>query len=128
MSPHLGADATPAGTEKEGCALSAASVTTGWRCLYHYYACSGRQKLGRKGCVGERIPRDKLEAAVLHQLAALYRDGTLIRDALERAKAKAQQAQPVLAEQLHAITEDARRAKRALARYYTAFESGELGA
>jgi DNA invertase Pin-like site-specific DNA recombinase len=30
--------------------------------LYHYYACSGRQKLGRKACDGERILRDKLEA------------------------------------------------------------------
>ncbi|HEY3017819.1 MAG TPA: hypothetical protein VGJ23_03215 [Gaiellaceae bacterium] len=44
---------------------------------------SGRQKLGRKGCDGERIPRDKLEAAVIHQLATLYRDGALIRDALD---------------------------------------------
>ena len=25
--------------------------------LYHYYACSGRQKLGPKGCDGQRIPR-----------------------------------------------------------------------
>jgi site-specific DNA recombinase len=60
--------------------------------LYHYYACSGRQKLGRKGCDGERIPRDKLEAAVIHQLAALYRDGTLIREAQHAATAKALQA------------------------------------
>src|SRR5919201_2584351 len=103
MSPHLGADATPAGTEKEGCALSAASVTTGWRCLYHYYACSGRQKLGRRGCVGERDPRDKLEAAVLHQLAALYRDGTLIRDALEAAIATTHEAQPALEERRRAL-------------------------
>jgi hypothetical protein len=29
---------------------------------YHYYACSGRQKLGRKGRDGERLPKDKLEA------------------------------------------------------------------
>jgi site-specific DNA recombinase len=33
---------------------------------YHYYACSGRQKLGRRGCDGERLPKDKLEAAILH--------------------------------------------------------------
>ena len=49
---------------------------------YHYYACSGRQKLGPKGCDGERIPRDKLEAAVIRQLASLYRSGDLIREAL----------------------------------------------
>jgi site-specific DNA recombinase len=96
--------------------------------LYHYYACSGRQKLGRKGCDGERIPRDKLEAAVLHQLASLYRDGTLIRDALEAANAKAQEAQPALEEQRRAIADETRRAERAIARYYTAFENGDLDA
>jgi site-specific DNA recombinase len=96
--------------------------------LYHYYACSGRQKLGRKGCDGERIPRDKLEAAVVHQLAALYRDGTLIREALEAANAKAQQAQPALEEQRRALADEKRRAERALARYYSAFEAGKLDA
>lgn len=96
--------------------------------LYHYYACSGRQKFGRKGCDGDRIPRDKLEAAVIHQLAALYRDGTLIREALEAAAAKAQEAQPALAEQRRALADETRRAERALARYYTAFENGDLAA
>jgi site-specific DNA recombinase len=70
--------------------------------LYHYYACSGRQKLGRKGCDGERIPRDKLEAAVIRQLAALYRNGTLIREALREAAAKSLQGRPVLEEQRRA--------------------------
>ncbi|MEA2360038.1 MAG: site-specific recombinase [Solirubrobacteraceae bacterium] len=50
---------------------------------YHYYACSGLQKLGPKGCDGERIPRDKLETAVVAQLAALYRDGDVIQEAIE---------------------------------------------
>jgi site-specific DNA recombinase len=95
---------------------------------YHYYACSGRQKLGRKACDGERIPRDKLEAAVIHQLATLYRDGTLIRYALQVATAKAHKAQPALAEQRRALAEEMRRAERALGRYYMAFEAGELDA
>ncbi len=42
---------------------------------YEYYACSGRQKHGPKACRNERLPRHKLEHAVLQQLAALYRDG-----------------------------------------------------
>ena len=57
--------------------------------VYHYYACSGRQKLGRKGCDGERLNRDKLEAAVLSQLANLYRDSEPDR---ERAPARLQRA------------------------------------
>ena len=95
---------------------------------YHYYACSGRQKLGRKACDGERIPRDKLEAAVIHQLATLYRDGTLIREALDAASAKAQQAQPALEEQRRALVDETHRAERTLNRYYTAFEAGHLDA
>ena len=96
--------------------------------LYHYYACSGRQKLGRKACDGERIPRDKLETAVIHQLAGLYRDGTLIRDALQAAEAKAHRAQSALEEQRRALADEIRRAERALTRYYTAFEAGDLDA
>jgi site-specific DNA recombinase len=96
--------------------------------LYHYYACSGRQKLGRKACDGERIPRDKLEAAVIHQLANLYRDGTLIREALDAATAKAQRTQPALEEQRRALADEIRRAERALVRYYAGFEAGDLDA
>ena len=42
---------------------------------YHYYACSGRQKLGRKGCNGERLPKDRLEAAILGQLGRVITTG-----------------------------------------------------
>src|ERR671936_1195071 len=81
---------------------------------YHYYACSGRQKLGRAGCDGERIPRDKLEAAVLAQLASLYRDGALVRKALDEAVAKQHAGRPALEERRRALAEEIRRGKRAL--------------
>jgi Recombinase zinc beta ribbon domain len=47
----------------------------------HYYACTARQKHGPKSCQGERVPREKLETAVLRQLTGIYRDGPLIHDA-----------------------------------------------
>jgi site-specific DNA recombinase len=94
---------------------------------YHYYACSGRQKLGPKGCDGERIPRDKLEAAVVGQLASLYRDGDVIRDAVDAA-AEQRQSDAALEEQRRACAEEIRRAERALDRYYAAFETGDLDA
>ena len=61
MSPHPGAEATPAGTEKEGCALSAASVTTGWRCTPHICGAettkaSDLQSLSRWGNLSARKP------------------------------------------------------------------------
>ena len=92
--------------------------------VYHYYACSGRQKLGRKACDGERLNRDKLEAAVLDQLAGLYRDGDLIADALQRAYNEQAADRPALEEQRRTVAEEIRRGERALDRYYQAFESG----
>lgn len=68
--------------------------------VYHYYACSCRQKLGRKGCDGERIPRDKLEQAVLSQLASLYRDEALIERAVAEAASKHQGERPALEERV----------------------------
>ena len=94
--------------------------------LYHYYACSGRQKLGRKACDGERLSRDKLEAAVLTQLAGLYRDGDLIANALQHAYHEQAADRPALQEQQRTVAEEIRRAERALDRYYQAFESGDL--
>jgi site-specific DNA recombinase len=93
---------------------------------YHYYAWSGRQKLGRRGCDGERIPRDKLEEAVLHQLADLYRDGALMRRALAEAERQGQQDRPALEERRRQLAHEIRRTERALERYYAAFETGDL--
>jgi site-specific DNA recombinase len=95
---------------------------------YHYYACSGRQKLGPKGCDGERIPRDKLEAAVFGQLTSLYRDGDVIRDAIDAAAEQRHVDGAAFEEQRRALAEEIRRAERAIDRYYTAFETGDLDA
>ncbi len=93
---------------------------------YHYYACSGRQKLGRSGCDGERIPRDKLESAVLQQLASLYRDGALIQQAVDEAAAKQRAGQPAVEERRRTLADEIRRGERARDRYYQAFEDGDL--
>ena len=94
--------------------------------LYHYYACSGRQKLGRKGCDGERLNRDKLEAAVFTQLTGMYRNGDLIAKSLQRAYDAQAADRPGLEEQRRTVAEEIRRADRALERYYQAFETGDL--
>lgn len=93
---------------------------------YHYYACTARQKYGPKACRGERIPREKLETAVLHQLASIYRDGPLINDAIAAARVQAQREQPALDERRHAITAEITRTERATERYFEAFEQGKL--
>jgi site-specific DNA recombinase len=93
---------------------------------YHYYACSGRQKLGRKSCDGERIPREKLEAAILSQLTGIYRDGSLIRDAIEQAAASEETDRTALTEQRASLANEIGRAERAIERYQDAFEVGDL--
>jgi site-specific DNA recombinase len=93
---------------------------------YHYYACSGRQKYGPKACDGERLPREKVEHAVIHQLASLYRDEHVISDVLARAKADVEKRRPEFAQRLASIGAEIARAEHALDRYYDAFEQGKL--
>jgi site-specific DNA recombinase len=93
---------------------------------YHYYACSGRQKLGPKGCDGERLSKDKLETAILDQLTSLYRHGGLIRDAIQQAAASDETDRDALAEQRASLTKEISRTERAIERYQNAFEAGNL--
>jgi site-specific DNA recombinase len=93
---------------------------------YHYYACSGRQKLGRRACDGERLPKDKLEAAILHQLTSLYRDGSIIRNAIEQAAASDETDRAALTEKRASLAKEITRAERAIERYHDAFENGDL--
>jgi len=96
--------------------------------LYHYYACSGRQKRGPKACDGDRIPRDRLEDAVIEQLAGIYRDGHLIRQAIEQATEGEQDERAALEDRRAAVAAEIKRAERAIDRYLDAFENGDLDA
>ena len=93
---------------------------------YHYYACSGRQKLGRKGCDGERLSKDKLETAILTQLTNLYRHGGLIRDAITQAAASNDTDRDALTEQRASLAKEISRTEHAIERYQDAFETGNL--
>jgi len=93
---------------------------------YEYYACSGRQKHGPKACRNERLPRQKLEHAVLEQLAALYRNSDLVTEALAQAEQEATRARPEIEQRLASVGAEIARAEQALERYYEAFEQGRL--
>jgi site-specific DNA recombinase len=95
---------------------------------YTYYACSTRYKYGPAKCNGERLPKDRLEAAVLAQLAELYRGGRLIEHALAQAATHVAEQLPRLEEQLAATRGEIVRVERKLDRYFEAFESGDLSA
>jgi site-specific DNA recombinase len=93
---------------------------------YTYYACSTRYKYGRAKCDGERLPKDRLEQAVLAQLAGLYRDGELVQQALARATERAASQRPRLEDQLAATRADMASLEGKLDRYLQAFEHGQL--
>ncbi|MGH2779933.1 MAG: recombinase family protein [Thermoleophilaceae bacterium] len=95
---------------------------------YTYYACSTRYKYGPSKCDGDRLPKDRLEAAVLGQLAELYRDGSLVQRALAQAADRARTEQPQLEEQLGSARAEIVRLERKLERYFEAFEGGDLSA
>ena len=93
---------------------------------YHYYACSWRQKLGRKSCDGERLPKGKLEAVIRDQRAELYRDGSLIRDAIEEAAADSETDRTALTEKRGSLGhKEIARAERAIERYQDAFDGAK---
>src|SRR6266511_4678552 len=95
---------------------------------YTYYACSTRYKYGPAKCTGDRLPKDRLEAAVLAQLAELYRDGNLIEQALADLANVTESERPELEEQLGSTRAEIARVERKLERYFEAFEDGRLAA
>jgi site-specific DNA recombinase len=95
---------------------------------YTYYACSTRYKYGPAKCNGDRLPKDRLEEAVLTQLAELYRDGHVIERALVDAATATDNERPQLEDQLGSARAEIARLERKLERYLEAFEDGELSA
>jgi site-specific DNA recombinase len=93
---------------------------------YTYYACSTRYKYGRARCQGQRLSKDRLERAVLTQLATIYRDGQLINDALTQAAKQASTDRPQHEQQLAAVRADIHNLERKIDRYLQAFEDAKL--
>jgi site-specific DNA recombinase len=95
---------------------------------YTYYACSTRYKYGPSKCNGDRLPKDRLEAAVLTQLAEMYRDGHLIEQALANLAQATESERPDLEDQLASTRAEIARVEGKLERYFEGFEDGRLAA
>jgi site-specific DNA recombinase len=95
---------------------------------YTYYACSTRYKYGPAKCNGDRLPKDRLEAAVLAQLAELYRDGHVIEQALADLANATESERPEVEEQLASTRAEITRVESKLERYFEGFEDGRLAA
>ncbi len=121
----------PTTCSRDSCAAGAASAPTwapprGRGGFYHYYVCSKRYRYGTEFCDGERLPKNALEDAVIEQMVDLYTDSALISDALaELAKDDTDSASEIDTRR-YAVTQELAGARRALDRYFSAFEEGNL--
>src|SRR5581483_7639875 len=95
---------------------------------YTYYACSTRYKYGPSKCSGDRLPKDRLEAAVFTQLASLYRDGRVIERALANLAEATESERPDLDAPLASMRAEIARVEGRLERYFEGFEDGRLAA
>ena len=96
--------------------------------LYHYYTCSTRYRYGTSRCDADRLPREALEEAVIEQMAEVYQDSSLVADALAEDKAAERHIVAEAARRIATLRQELAGARRALDRYFAAFEDGSLAA
>ena len=94
--------------------------------LYHYYVCSTRYRYGTEHCPGERLPKDALEEAVIEQMQDVYRNSSLIDQALADAAVEASEPAEETDRRLGSVRKELAGARRSLDRYFAAFEEGSL--
>ena len=95
---------------------------------YDYYTCASRAKQGRAACDQARLPKDEMEAAILAQMTEVYADTGLVGAALDDAASAAQAAQAEAEQAREGLKREATELRRKIARYFAAFEAGELDA
>ncbi|MHB8398623.1 MAG: recombinase family protein [Candidatus Limnocylindrales bacterium] len=95
---------------------------------YAYYTCASRAKRGPSACDQARLPKDDIEAAIFAQMTEVYADTGLVGAALEEAASAAQAAQTEAEGAREGLRREGTELRRKLARYFAAFEAGELDA
>jgi site-specific DNA recombinase len=96
--------------------------------FYHYYVCSKRYRYGSEFCDGDRLPKDALEVAVIEQMVELYSDSALMTEALAEIDNEETSTSGDIEQRRSSITQELAGARRALDRYFAAFEEGSLSA
>ncbi len=94
--------------------------------LYHYYVCSTRYRYGSEFCSGDRLPKAALEEAVMEQMDDVYRNSSLIEQAITSAAIEEGEPTETTEGRLAGVRQQLGGAKRSLDRYFAAFEEGSL--
>ncbi len=100
----------------------------GRKCRYRYYICSTRYRYGTRVCDGDRLPMEALESAVVEQMTAVFADTALVGEALTLSRAEEAGGSEENVRRLASIGHELAGARRALDRYFGAFEEGRLSA
>ena len=93
---------------------------------YDYYTCTTRSRHGTAACDQDRLRRDQLEAAVLGQLAEVYANTTVLRQALDAADQQWRAEEGTRRRRLAALAVERVDLEHRLQRYLVAFEEGRL--
>ena len=93
---------------------------------YEYYTCATRSRHGKAACDQDRLRRDELEAAVLGQLADVYANSSLLRQAIEESDQLWRAEEGARHERLAAFATERADLEQRLNRYLVAFEEGTL--
>ena len=104
--------------------IGAAANGNGGR--YRYYVCFSRQRYGRSACDAQSLPAEKLEQAILDQLADLLSREDQIRAEIERAFAELDADKPKREAEVERLDAELRKTNDTLDRYFHAFEHGTM--
>ncbi len=94
--------------------------------LYHYYTCSTRYRYGTRNCSADRLPKNELEDAVLEQMIEIYRDSSLMTDALAQLETSGREERGTLDARIAGLRQEQAGARRSIDRYFAAFETGTM--
>jgi site-specific DNA recombinase len=98
----------------------------GKRNRYRYYVCHSRQRYGSDACSADRLPADRLEAAMNEALVQTLGRSDLVEQAVKEAHDRAEAARPRHQGELAALEAEIAKTRQTLDRYFAAFESGSM--
>jgi site-specific DNA recombinase len=93
---------------------------------FRYYTCYSRQRYGTKLCPAERLPADRLEAAVVKAMLQTYQRTDLFEQAVAQAHASAATNLEQFTSELATVQARRRRTEEVIGQYLRAFERGAM--
>jgi site-specific DNA recombinase len=93
--------------------------------FYRYYVCSSAQKRGRTTCLSKSVPAGAIEGFVIDRIRCIGRDADLLREVLNKAHERDEQAVSGLQAERHALEQDIKAWHREVNRLSGRFRSGD---